>query len=270
VDYTLLYYRSFSFQLSYVLLRIILGYITSIPIVIFHNWCEWKPIGRPPQPPKRDPRTTLSVGRARARSMVAGLTEMGTSHIKCILASVDHGLYRFFLYSHIKCIQFCRVGCINLAWNLTIFLSCVWTTFHGIKLIISLFQNRTGRALVAARKSTTRIWQRLRRRRGRRRSVRVRVRVACPAPTWSGSRRRRRWRRRRRRRRRSLRRRHRRRRSRRRRRRRPRRRRVSTPASPKWNAWKWVHPSSSSSVLFVSTKSSITISQNFAFIRNIS
>lgn len=29
-----------------------------------------------PAPPKRDPRTTLSVGRARARSMVAGLTEI--------------------------------------------------------------------------------------------------------------------------------------------------------------------------------------------------
>ena len=33
--------------------------------------------GRPPQPPKRDPRTTLSVGRARARSMVVALNEMG-------------------------------------------------------------------------------------------------------------------------------------------------------------------------------------------------
>lgn len=33
--------------------------------------------GRPPQPPKRDPRTTLSVGRARARSMVVALAEMG-------------------------------------------------------------------------------------------------------------------------------------------------------------------------------------------------
>ncbi|CAN8022810.1 unnamed protein product, partial [Ixodes persulcatus] len=30
-----------------------------------------------PAPPKRDPRTTLSVGRARAKSMVAGLTEIG-------------------------------------------------------------------------------------------------------------------------------------------------------------------------------------------------
>ena len=33
--------------------------------------------GRPPQPPKRDPRTTLSVGRARARSMVVALNDMG-------------------------------------------------------------------------------------------------------------------------------------------------------------------------------------------------
>ena len=39
-------------------------------------------LGRPPQPPKRDPRTTLSVGRARARSMVAGLTEMGKSNAR--------------------------------------------------------------------------------------------------------------------------------------------------------------------------------------------
>lgn len=32
--------------------------------------------GRPaPAPPRRDPRTTLSVGRARAKSMVAGLGE---------------------------------------------------------------------------------------------------------------------------------------------------------------------------------------------------
>lgn len=38
--------------------------------------------GRPPQPPKRDPRTTLSVGRARARSMVVALNDMGTSS-KC-------------------------------------------------------------------------------------------------------------------------------------------------------------------------------------------
>uniref|UniRef100_A0A0P5I0W8 SH3 and multiple ankyrin repeat domains protein n=1 Tax=Daphnia magna TaxID=35525 RepID=A0A0P5I0W8_9CRUS len=35
--------------------------------------------GRPPQPPKRDPRTTLSVGRARARSMVVALNDMETS-----------------------------------------------------------------------------------------------------------------------------------------------------------------------------------------------
>ncbi len=35
--------------------------------------------GRPPQPPKRDPRTTLSVGRARARSMVVALNDMGTT-----------------------------------------------------------------------------------------------------------------------------------------------------------------------------------------------
>ncbi|XP_046439349.1 SH3 and multiple ankyrin repeat domains protein 3-like isoform X6 [Daphnia pulex] len=35
--------------------------------------------GRPPQPPKRDPRTTLSVGRARARSMVVALNDMESS-----------------------------------------------------------------------------------------------------------------------------------------------------------------------------------------------
>ena len=40
--------------------------------------------GRPPQPPKRDPKTTLSVGRARARSMVIGLTEMGKTLIQFI------------------------------------------------------------------------------------------------------------------------------------------------------------------------------------------
>ncbi len=33
--------------------------------------------GRPPPPPKRDPTTTLSVGRARARSMVANLAAIG-------------------------------------------------------------------------------------------------------------------------------------------------------------------------------------------------
>lgn len=51
----------------------------------YPSWWERHPIliailfksGRPPQPPKRDPRTTLSVGRARARSMVVALTEMG-------------------------------------------------------------------------------------------------------------------------------------------------------------------------------------------------
>ena len=31
----------------------------------------------PPAPPPRDPRTTLSVGRARAKSMVAGLHDIG-------------------------------------------------------------------------------------------------------------------------------------------------------------------------------------------------
>ncbi|KAH8031670.1 hypothetical protein HPB51_019799 [Rhipicephalus microplus] len=31
-----------------------------------------------PAPPKRDPKTTLSVGRARAKSMVAGLTDIGS------------------------------------------------------------------------------------------------------------------------------------------------------------------------------------------------
>lgn len=31
----------------------------------------------PPAPPPRDPRTTLSVGRARAKSMVAGLQDIG-------------------------------------------------------------------------------------------------------------------------------------------------------------------------------------------------
>lgn len=33
-----------------------------------------------PMPPRRDPKTTLSVGRARAKSMVAGLE--GGKHIK--------------------------------------------------------------------------------------------------------------------------------------------------------------------------------------------
>lgn len=36
-----------------------------------------------PMPPRRDPKTTLSVGRARAKSMVAGL-EGGNSAISCI------------------------------------------------------------------------------------------------------------------------------------------------------------------------------------------
>lgn len=34
-----------------------------------------------PLPPKRDPKTTLSVGRARARSMVAGLAEIGKNYL---------------------------------------------------------------------------------------------------------------------------------------------------------------------------------------------
>ena len=33
----------------------------------------------PPPPPKRDPNTTLSVGRAKARSMVANLSAIGES-----------------------------------------------------------------------------------------------------------------------------------------------------------------------------------------------
>lgn len=41
----------------------------------------------PPAPPPRDPRTTLSVGRARAKSMVAGLQDIGKRMmLDCFLA----------------------------------------------------------------------------------------------------------------------------------------------------------------------------------------
>ena len=36
------------------------------------------PLQHPPPPPRRDPATTLSVGRARAKSMVANLAAMDT------------------------------------------------------------------------------------------------------------------------------------------------------------------------------------------------
>ena len=36
----------------------------------------------PPPPPKRDPNTTLSVGKARARSMVANLAAIGMKRMK--------------------------------------------------------------------------------------------------------------------------------------------------------------------------------------------
>ena len=39
---------------------------------------------QPPPPPKRDPTTTLSVGKARARSMVANLAAIGTQYTKII------------------------------------------------------------------------------------------------------------------------------------------------------------------------------------------
>lgn len=45
---------------------------TTTSLSIFFSFAR-----RPPQPPKRDPRTTLSVGRARARSMVVALNDMG-------------------------------------------------------------------------------------------------------------------------------------------------------------------------------------------------
>ena len=38
---------------------------------------------QPPPPPKRDPNTTLSVGRARAKSMVANLAAIGELCIQC-------------------------------------------------------------------------------------------------------------------------------------------------------------------------------------------
>jgi len=50
--------------------------------------------GRPPQPPKRDPKTTLSVGRARARSMVIGLTEMGTASIIQLIEEYSNKIHK--------------------------------------------------------------------------------------------------------------------------------------------------------------------------------
>ena len=37
------------------------------------NGGPWSPLQHPPPPPKRDPNTTLSVGRARAKSMIANM-----------------------------------------------------------------------------------------------------------------------------------------------------------------------------------------------------
>lgn len=63
-------------------------YIKTIKICDYQVWtspskyefCAYKSIFfffLAPAPPKRDPKTTLSVGRVRARSMVAGLAEIG-------------------------------------------------------------------------------------------------------------------------------------------------------------------------------------------------
>lgn len=64
-----------NFQVKYTLNHLLLFFIELFNLINPVYCCIFP--GRPPQPPKRDPRTTLSVGRARARSMVVALAEMG-------------------------------------------------------------------------------------------------------------------------------------------------------------------------------------------------
>lgn len=62
-----------------------------------------------PMPPRRDPKTTLSVGRARARSMVAGLGKLSTIKVKNLsnasLNSNRNELFRLVLSALRYCSQ---------------------------------------------------------------------------------------------------------------------------------------------------------------------